>query len=281
MEQVEYAIIGGSSTNSVDFPLDIDYDKTINIIRRDFTMNTPYGLSPPLTLFSINDRMCLTVKFHGWRPKIARGLASQQLFWAFKELGVKIIISEGGVGAVNQLLNPRDLIMSTDYIDLSMRKDISISDEHLLIMRQPVCPNLQAILYESAQKHASQAKVFDRGIYAVTDGRHFESVAEVQMIKQYGADIIGQSMCPEVYLAREIGACYGRIDMVVNFAEGIVIPWQHKELKTIFFDESQRIGKIVLDTLLQADRITCKCSEYRKDTLIENVQDVKPAISPI
>ena len=42
---------------------------------------------------------------------------------------------------------------------------------------------------------------------ANTDGRHFESPAEIAMLNGH-ADIVGQSICPEVYLAREIGACY-------------------------------------------------------------------------
>lgn len=58
---------------------------------------------------------------------------------------------------------------------------------------------------------AAEARPFTPGIspgvYAVTDGRHFESPAEVAMLKGH-ADIVGQSLCPEVYLAREISVCY-------------------------------------------------------------------------
>lgn len=268
MIKAEAAIIGGSSTNSINFPQDVAGFDNIKVLEEQIIMETPFGTSPPLTLFQLGGKNYLTVKFHGWRPGVSRGRASQQLFWVFKEAGVKEIISEGGVGAVNHLLNPRDLLLPTDYIDLSMRKDVSISSDYLLIMRQPVCPRLHDKLFKAAQEHGDGYRVFDRGIYAVTDGRHFESVAEVNMIKQHGADVVGQSMCPEVYLAREIGACYGRIDMVVNYAEGVVTPWQHEELKDIFYGQSQRIAKILLQAAQMPDMVECRCQELRKETLI-------------
>lgn len=33
-----------------------------------------------------------------------------------------------------------------------------------------------------------------------------------------GVDIVGQSLCSEAYLAREISVCYARVDLVVNYA---------------------------------------------------------------
>lgn len=115
-----------------------------------------------------------------------------------------------------------------------MRKDVGLEGEYLLTMRQPVCPVLRTTLVRAAQNSAT-GRVFDHGVYAVTDGRHFESPAEVSMLGRLGADIVGQSMCPEVYLAREIGACYGRVDIVTNYAEGVVSDWEHQELTDIFY----------------------------------------------
>jgi 5'-methylthioadenosine phosphorylase len=65
---------------------------------------------------------------------------------------------------------------------------------------------MRQALIESTKKRFD-GRVFIRGTYAVTDGRHFESPAEVAMMNGQ-ADIVGQSIAPEVYLAREIGACY-------------------------------------------------------------------------
>jgi 5'-methylthioadenosine phosphorylase len=170
-------------------------------------------------------------------------------------------------------LDLRDVVIPHDYIDQSMRKDVSLGGPYLLIMRQPTCPHGRRRLAAAARK-SGLGRVFERGVYANTDGRHFESVAEVQALRMMGADVIGQSMCPEVYLAREIGACYARVDLVVNFAEGIVRDWQHEELRELFFRESKAVGKILLDavreTPLEED---CGCQALRKDTLLrkENI----------
>ncbi len=103
----------------------------------------------------------------------------------------------------------------------------------------------------------------------MTDGPRFESVAEVDYMRRLGGDIIGQSLAPEVFLARDIGACYAGIYLVVNYGEGVVREWEHGELKAIFFEESATISRIVLDTVANADLgDSCGCMEYRKPSLL-------------
>ena len=111
--------------------------------------------------------------------------------------------------------------------------------------------------------------MFPRGTYLVTDGPRFESVAEVDYMKRLGGDVIGQSFAPEVFLARDIGACFAGIYIVVNYGEGVVREWEHAELKAIFFEESETIARIVLDTVAEADLDAgCGCMEHRKPSLL-------------
>ena len=107
----------------------------------------------------------------------------------------------------------------------------------------------------------------------MTDGRHFESPAEISMLKGH-ADIVGQSLAPEVYLAREIGACYANLSFVVNYGEGLKV-WSHAVMKNIFFDDAQLIGNILLDALknLDADKKSCHCRELRKETLLKEIYE--------
>ena len=63
---------------------------------------------------------------HGWRSGVARGRASQQIFWVLREAGVRTILAEGGVGSLREDLTPGDLVIPHDYIDLSLRKDVSL-----------------------------------------------------------------------------------------------------------------------------------------------------------
>jgi len=267
--RADLAIIGGSSTYSLNFPEDLK-DPRVSRISGGAVFNTPFGDSPAIKFFRLGESSVATVKMHGWRPGVGRGVASQQLFWVFREAGVKRIVAEGGVGSINHLLRPRDLMVPSDYIDLSMRKDVGLGGPYLLTMRQPVCPEITGALVRTAEGLYDGGRVFDRGIYAVTDGSHFESRAEVVMLGRSGADVVGQSMCPEVYLAREIGACYGRLDLIVNYAEGVIRDWEHGELKDIFYGLAGKVARIVLEAL---DGLTpaqgCGCPDLRKETLLK------------
>jgi 5'-methylthioadenosine phosphorylase len=263
---IKKAFIGGSSTYSINFPEDLK-TKKVRILDKK-TFSTPFGISPEFKIFYIDDEPIITVKMHGWRAGIKRSDASKQIFWVFQKIGVKKIIAEGGVGTIRTDLNLCDFFVPDDYIDLSMRKDVNLSDDYLLIMRDPICPHLSNILIKKAGELLPERQIV-RGTYVVTDGRHFESKAEVKMIKSFGGDVIGQTLCPEVYLAREIGACYAGIYMIVNKAEGIKPYWKHNELKAIFFKESRNVGKIILESLKDIDsKKVCKCSTLRKKTLL-------------
>ncbi len=268
--KADFAIIGGSGTLSSDFPLNIE-DDNIKILNNSIFINTPYGMSPKFILFSVNNKIVLTCKMHGWRSGVTRSDASRQIFWTFREAEVKNILSEGGVGSINHLLDPRDLIIPDDYIDLSVRKDVMLDGRYLLIMRESLCKELRKNLLNVSRKYF-QGRIFDRGIYAVTDGRHFESPAEIAMLNGH-ADIVGQSLAPEVYLAREIGACYANLSFVVNYGEGIKISWSHDTMKDIFFDDAQMIGKILIEAIKNTDinNKKCNCNSLRKETLLKDV----------
>lgn len=267
--KAEYAVIGGSGTLSSNFPAGAN-DPGVVMIDDNLQFATPYGLSPYFCLFSVDGRQVLTCKMHGWRSGVSRADASRQIFWVFREAGVKRIISEGGVGTANHLLDPRDFVIPNDYLDLSMRKDVELDGRYLLVMRDSLCPEVRSTLVDTTREHYN-GRVFTRGIYANTDGRHFESPAEVAMMKGH-ADIIGQSICPEVYLAREIGACFAGLYFVVNYGEGLVAQWSHEELKSIFYDDAPMISRIILDAIRRLPaEAQCECRELRKETLLKGI----------
>ena len=264
-----YAVVGGSGTLSSDFPRASTADD-VEILADGLHFTTPYGESPAFRLFSVAGRRVLTCRMHGWRSGVTRADASRQVFWVLREAGVTRILSEGGVGTVNPLLDPRDFLIPDDYLDLSVRKDVMLDGRYLLVMRDALCAELRRTLIEETKKRYT-GRVFDRGIYAVTDGRHFESPAEIAMMQGH-ADIVGQSLAPEVYLAREIGACYAGLYFVVNYGEGIR-PWSHDTLEQIFYDDAPMIGDILLAAIrsVSAEESVCECRSLRKETLLKDV----------
>lgn len=270
--KADFAVVGGSGTLSSNFPVNTT-SKDVAILADNLYFNTPYGRSPVFRLFAVGEKRVLTCRMHGWRSGVTRADASRQVFWTFREAGVKRIISEGGVGTVNPLLDPRDFMIPDDYLDLTVRKDVMLDGRYLLIMREALCPEMRAELIRSTKKRFD-GRIFTRGIYAVTDGRHFESPAEIAMMKGQ-ADIVGQSIAPEVYLAREIGACYAGLYFVVNYGEGLQKKWSHDTMKDIFYNDAPMIGEIVLETIrsIEANHRACECLNLRKETLLKDVYD--------
>jgi len=270
--KADFAVVGGSGTLSSNFPAHSE-SRDVKILEDNLYFETPYGKSPAFRLFSVGDKRVLCCRMHGWRSGVTRSDASRQVFWTFREAGVKRIISEGGVGTVNHLLDPRDFMIPDDYLDLSVRKDVMLDGRYLLIMRDALCPEMRRSLIASTKKRFS-GRVFTRGTYAVTDGRHFESPAEISMMQGH-ADIVGQSIAPEVYLAREIGACYAGLYFVVNYGEGVQKEWSHDTMKDIFYNDAPMIGEIILDTIRSVDahERECECLGLRKETLLKDVYD--------
>lgn len=273
--RADFGICGGSGSLSLAFPAALE-DERVEVIAEKLVFETPFGRSPAFTHFRVSGplgaRDALAVKMHGWRRGVKRSDASLQVFWVFSEAGVRKVLADGGVGSLNHLLDPRDVVLPNDFVDLSIKQDIYVRGDHLLIMRQPICPDLHQHLYSAASERFP--RVFRRGTYLVTDGPRFETVAEIDYMKRLGADIIGQSLAPEVFLARDIGACYAGIYIVVNYAEGVVREWEHSELKAIFFDESATIARCVLDAIANANLgAPCGCMEFRKPSLLGRAEE--------
>lgn len=277
--RADFGLCCGSATLSLSFPAGLE-DERIAVLAEGLVFDTPFGPSPAFTHFRIESKLgsreALAVRMHGWRRGVKRADASLQAFWVFHQAGVRKVLADGGVGSLNRLLDPRDVVLPDDFIDLTMRQDIYVRGDHLLIMRQPICPDLHSRLHQAAS--ARLPRVFHRGTYLVTDGPRFESPAEVDYMRRLGGDVIGQSLSPEVFLARDIGACYAGVYMVVNYAEGVVKPWEHAELKTIFFEESETLARCVIDAIAEADlEAACGCADLRKPSLLglpdEHVKD--------
>lgn len=273
----DFGICGGSGSLSFDFPAALK-DERVEVLAEDLVFETPFGRSPAFTHFRVDGphgpREALAVKMHGWRRGVKRGDSSLQVFWVFHEAGVRKVLADGGVGSLNHLLDPRDIMVPNDFIDLTIKQDIYVRGDHLLIMRRPICPDLAANLYAGASE--SFSRVFKRGTYLVTDGPRFETVAEVDYMRRLGGDVVGQSLAPEVFLARDIGACFAGIYIVVNYGEGVVREWEHDELKAVFFEESETIARIVLDTVSSAPLDgACGCMELRKPSLL-GIPDERP-----
>jgi 5'-methylthioadenosine phosphorylase len=262
------AVVGGTGSHAAALPGELR--PGARLLEADLVFDTPWGESPPFALFELDGRRALHVRLHGWRRGVSRGRASRQVFSVLHRAGVRRILSDAGVGSLNQLLDPGDLVIPDDFVDFTKDRDRggAVVGDHLLIMRDPVCPACRSALHEAAARLAPERRLFARGTYVVTEGSRFESPAEVRYLRTLG-DIVGQSFCPEVWLARDIGACYAGVSVVVNYAEGVVQEWSHSELARIFTDDAPLIGRIVLAALAALpDEGDCRCRDLRRPSLL-------------
>ncbi len=69
------------------------------------------------------------------------------------------------------------------------------------------------------------------GVYAGLRGPHYETPAEVQMLRRLGADLVGMSTVLEAIAARHLGASVLGISLVTNLAAGVAAgPIDHAEV---------------------------------------------------
>ena len=263
-----YALVGGTGSLASGLPAGCHPD--VEILDEDLVFDTPWGESPPFTLFELAGRRALHVRLHGWRPGVSRGRAARQVFSVLHRAGVRRILADAGVGSLNHLLDPGDLVVVDDFVDMTTDRDRHgpVIGDRLLVMREPVCPAGREALLAAARRLAPGRRVFSRGTYVVTEGPRFETPAEVRFLQTLG-DVIGQSFSPEAWLARDIGACYAGIYLVVNYGEGVVREWEHEVLARHFHEDAPLVARILLEALAAlSPEGGCRCRDLRPPTLL-------------
>jgi 5'-methylthioadenosine phosphorylase len=268
---VAHAIVGGSGTAAIDFPEALD-DSRVRVIDPAVQVDTPFGRGPVLKHVAVTGaggvaREALVARSHGWQRGHSRSEAALALFWVLQQAGVRRVISEAGSGSITQSFRPRDLVLPHDVIDLTPQVGGRLAPDWLVVMRAPFCPEIREALHVQAQAWAADkaTRAFDRAVYAAREGTRFESAAEVAAFGRLGADITGHAIAPEVYLAREIGACYAALTIVLNYAEGVRPTWDFDLLEEIARDDAVSLGSRLIAALLAIPETPgCPCMRYRR-----------------
>ncbi|WP_312198105.1 phosphorylase family protein [Anaerospora hongkongensis] len=216
--KTDFAIIGDTDTLTSDFPMDTG-EAGMEILADEMVFETPYGQSPVFRLFALDGRQVITCRLQGVSLVSDQSEEIRQAFWVLREVGVKRIIAPGCVRGINPLLEAGDIIIPEDYINLLPRSHVFLEGNARLIMEQALCPELRDELVESGRE-TGEGRIFSRGIYAVNSASPGESPAELALLKGH-ADITGHRLCPEVYLARQLGACYAGVYLVAGDSRAV------------------------------------------------------------
>ena len=192
-------------------------------------VRTPYGLSNPVHLCEKAGFRFLFLSRHGETGygKTAPYVNYRANIYAAKSLGVTRIVSWTGPGAIAPKLRPGDLVLPDDLLDFTRNRPSTFYEgKGIGFLRQfPVfCETLRSALLRAAKRrHAGSGagRFHPSGTYACTEGPRLETPAEVRFLARAGADLVGMTLCPEAFLARELEICYAPVAYVTNYAEGV------------------------------------------------------------
>ncbi len=137
---------------------------------------------------------------------------------ALKRLGVTDVISLSAVGSLKEGLPPGTFVIVDQFIDRTFAREKSFFGRGLVAhvsMAHPVCTRLGDRLQQAASEAAINA--VRGGTYLAMEGPQFSSLAESNLYRQWGCDVIGMTNMPEAKLAREAELCYASVAMVTDF----------------------------------------------------------------
>jgi len=137
---------------------------------------------------------------------------------ALKRVGVTDIISLSAVGSFRDDLTPGTFVLPDQFIDRTIHRKKSFFGPGLVAhvsMAHPVCNRLSEKIEGVARKIG--LKIVRGGVYLAMEGPQFSTLAESELYRKWGCDVIGMTNMPEAKLAREAEICYSTIGMVTDY----------------------------------------------------------------
>ena len=135
--------------------------------------------------------------------------------------------------------------------DFVVGQPVLISDHLNLTARSPLVgaafvdlvdaysPRLRAIAHEIDPSLAE-------GVYAGLPGPHYETPAEIRMLRTLGADLVGMSTVHETIAAREAAAQVLAVSLVTNLAAGMTgQPLSHDDVLEAGRQSATRMGSLL------------------------------------
>ena len=186
---------------------------------------TPFGDSGVIHRFVFNDSDLLFLSRHGDDGYFTSApfVNYRANIWGLKECGVERIISWSGPGIINKAYSAGEFILPHDLIDETKARDYTFFErEGMGFIRQGMvfCQEIRDMLGLTLNEMG--IKYHNLGVYVCTHGPRLETPAEIKKYEILGGDIVGMTLVPEAFLAKELEMCYAPICYLTNYAEGVV-----------------------------------------------------------
>ncbi len=166
---------------------------------------------------------------------------------AIRALGADRFVVTNAAGAIRSDLAPGDLMLIADHLNLMFRNPLigpTVIGEHRF-------PDMTDA-YDPAAREAAKAAArqlgigLREGVYAGVTGPSFETPAEIEMMRRFGADAVGMSTVPEVIVARALAMRVLGISCITNAAPGPGRPGlTHTEVLEVAAKSSERMTSLL------------------------------------
>ena len=210
MKKRKLGIIGGSGLYKMEGFEKVVWKK----------INTPWGKpSDEILLARIDKEEICFLPRHSRGHKInPTNINFRANIDAMKKLGVTDIVSVSAVGSLRESLEPGKFVIVDQFIDRTFSRVKTFFNEEIVAhvsMAKPTSPALSKCC-EAALKKLNINHKFG-GTYIVMEGPQFSTLAESNLYRSWGADVIGMTNMPEAKLAREAEIRYCTVAMVTDY----------------------------------------------------------------
>ncbi len=258
-------VIGGSGLYNIE---GIKIKKTVKV-------RTPFGdPSDELVIGELNGKEVVFLPRHGKGHRINPSRINYRAnIYAMKKLEAEWLISLSACGSLKEEIKPLDFIIPLQFVDrTNQARKYTFFDEGItahISFSHPVCSDLANLLHNTAKDNGSTVHL--GGTYLNMEGPQFSTLAESNLYRSWGMDIIGMTNMAEARLAREAEICYVTLAAVTDYdcwresEEVVSVDAIIGNLKKNV-DNAKKILKNVVSRI--PEKRTCGCKEALKYAII-------------
>jgi len=206
-----------------------------------FTTPGVVGHSGKIRLIEAGERQALV--FLG-RTHLYEGHGVAQVAHAVRTAsaaGVETVILTNAAGGLREGFKVGQPVLISDHLNLTSTSPLV--GAQFVDLTDLYSPRLRELAKEIEPGLAE-------GIYAQLPGPHFETPAEIRMLRGMGADLVGMSTGLEAIAARAAGMEVFGLSLVTNLAAGITgEPLNHVEVLEAGQASSQRMGLLLRELI--------------------------------